>query len=318
MANDVFSRADTFLNGFLTTLEKQVQTLLSNEIGTLIVSSIILYIIIYGYMVLAGKIQTPIADLLWNLARLGIIVAFVRNEGGILTHFSEAVKELSTLGGNGKTVLANFDTLLATVSEFSERLVDQVDWFSEGFISVLVFVGFAFLAIPISLTYILSKITLHFLLALSPIFFFMLMWGWLKDSFARFVSLLISNALALVIINVLISLSIKAVEAQTKMNGNPWLVAFSFIAMGVITGMAIKYVVSVVNTVISVSVERAGAGAVGAYKGAKNFIQSATTPTANSIAQANMRTAKSQEQTQKDLQGLISNMKESLPTQPKK
>ena len=183
-------------------------------------------------MVLAGKIQTPIADLLWNLARLGIIVAFVRNEGGILTHFSEAVKELSTLGGNGKTVLANFDTLLATVSEFSERLVDQVDWFSEGFISVLVFVGFAFLAIPISLTYILSKITLHFLLALSPIFFFMLMWGWLKDSFARFVSLLISNALALVIINVLISLSIKAVEAQTKMNGNPWLVAFSFYCYG--------------------------------------------------------------------------------------
>ncbi|WP_424406050.1 TrbG/VirB9 family P-type conjugative transfer protein [Pasteurella sp. PK-2025] len=54
MGNDVFTKIDTFLNTFLTTIAQKIQTLLSGEIGTLLLVSITLYIVIYGYMVLAG------------------------------------------------------------------------------------------------------------------------------------------------------------------------------------------------------------------------------------------------------------------------
>ena len=99
MANDVFSKVDAFLEKFLTTISSDIQKLLAGDIGTIISVSVTLYIVVYGYMVLAGKIQTPFSDLVWNLARFAIIIAFIKNEGGLLTQFNEAVSSLSTIGG---------------------------------------------------------------------------------------------------------------------------------------------------------------------------------------------------------------------------
>lgn len=312
MANDVFSRVDGFLDKFLTTITTDIQKLLASDIGTVILVSITLYIVIYGYMVLAGKVQTPLSDLIWNLSRLAIIIAFVKNEGGMLDMFNEAVKGLSTIGGNGKSVLGLFDSLLETTSNFAEYTSNNADTGTGWFVKGLIWTGFALMALPVSLTFLLSKISLYFLLALSPIFFFMLMWGWLKDSFAQFATALLSNALALVCINVMVQSSIDFIKVQMNMDGNPYLVAFSFIVFGVTAGMAIKYMVSVVNSVMRVSVERAGPGIIDAYKGAKNAVLSPLSPTTNATQMAAQRAATSQVATQKELQQVAQNLNKFL------
>ena len=312
MENNVFTKIDTFLNAFLTTIVQKIQTLLSGEIGTLLLVSITLYIVIYGYMVLAGKVQTPLSDLMWNLARFAIIIAFIKNEGGILNSFNDAVKELSTIGGNGKSVLGLFDDLLEATSTYSDYVGGKTSWSAEWLTATLIWVGFGLMTIPIALTFLLSKITLYFLLALSPIFFFMLMWGWLKDSFAQYASALLSNALAMICMNVMVQSSIDFLQDQMNYAGNPFLTSFAFLVMGLIAGMAIKYMVGVVNSVMRVSVERAGAGVVGAYKGAKNALLSPFTPTANATQMATQRAATSQVETQKALQQLIQNLNKNL------
>lgn len=308
MANNVFSKVDTFLNDFLTSISQNVQTLLANDIGTLLYASISLYVVIYGYMVLTGKVQTPLADILWNLARFAIIIAFIKNEGGILGQFNEAVKGLSEIGGDGKTTLQLFDDLLTETSQFAEATSENATTGTGWAVSILIWLGFGLMSIPIALTFLLSKISLYFLLSLSPIFFFMLMWGWLKDSFAQFASALLANALALVCINIMVKSSTNFLQAQMTLSGNVWLVSFSFIVLGAMAGMAIKYMVNVINTIMKVSVERAGAGVVGAYKGARNTAQAPFTPTSNDIARSQVQASQSQVATQKALQDLAKNI----------
>lgn len=304
MANDVFTKIDTFLNDFLTQITDKVQNTLSSDIGTIINVSVVCYIMFFGYMILAGKVQTPFKDIVWNLTRLALIIAFVKNQGGILDTFEEAVKGISTLGGNGKSVLANFDSMIEPVSQFSVITAKNTSWSAEWLTSSLIWLGFGLMAVPITLTYLLAKIAFFLLLALSPIFFFMLMWGWLKDTFANFASALLSNALSLVCLNIMVNSSIDFIKAQTNADGNPFLVSFSFILFGIVAGISIKYIVTVINTVMRVSVERAGAGIVGAYKSAKNYAQSAFSPTQNDISRANVNASRSQIETQKALQDL--------------
>ena len=51
-------------------------------VAVLISGAITLYVLWMGYQTLAGKIQTPIQDVVWNLAKIGIILAFIENTSG--------------------------------------------------------------------------------------------------------------------------------------------------------------------------------------------------------------------------------------------
>lgn len=175
--------------------------------------------------------------------------------------------------------------MITPVSVYSERIGGAAThWSAEWLTATAIWVGFGIMAVPITLTYLLAKIAFFLLLALSPIFFFMLMWGWLKDTFANFASALLSNALSLVCLNIMVNYSVDFIIAQTKLDGCPFLVSFSFILFGIVAGISIKYIVTVINTVMRVSVERAGAGIVDAYKNSKNFIQSPFSPTSKDPA----------------------------------
>ena len=58
--------------------------LYGGAIAPLLVSGMSIYIIWMGYQTLAGKIQTPIVEVIWNLARASIILAFVTNAEGAM------------------------------------------------------------------------------------------------------------------------------------------------------------------------------------------------------------------------------------------
>lgn len=48
MANNVFTKIDTFLDEFLTQITDKVQSTLSSEIGTIINVSVVCYIMFFG------------------------------------------------------------------------------------------------------------------------------------------------------------------------------------------------------------------------------------------------------------------------------
>ena len=312
MANDIFARLEKFTDEQLNTLVTSIQNGISNDIATIMLASITLYVIVYGYMILAGKIQTPLQDLLWNLARFSIIIAFIQNADNLLTSAGEAVKALSTMGNDGKSGMSILDEQIEAISRFSDRVGNDANSglagdIAAGLISAIIWLGFGLMAIPLFLTFALSKITLYVLLALAPVFLFCLMWGWLKDSFANWVSALLANAMVLMIMSIISKTVAGFLSSQTAMTGNPWLVAFSFLGMGLFCGVLVQYLAGVVNSIMRVSAEKAGAGVMGVLQSARGGIDKASSllaPTQGSIAKSQLRANQAQERATNALESL--------------
>ncbi|MDG5599464.1 type IV secretion system protein, partial [Escherichia coli] len=53
-----------------------------------------IYVLWYGFTVLARKQQTPVPDFIWNICRLFIILLFVKNTGGWLNNANQAIDGL--------------------------------------------------------------------------------------------------------------------------------------------------------------------------------------------------------------------------------
>ncbi|OOF73189.1 hypothetical protein BKG91_02375 [Rodentibacter caecimuris] len=78
----VFTKVDSFITSTLSDVTKIIETQISSSVSTILLASVSLYICVYGYMVLAAKVQSPVYDLLWKLVSLAIIAAFIKNSGG--------------------------------------------------------------------------------------------------------------------------------------------------------------------------------------------------------------------------------------------
>ena len=82
------SQIESLMDGIVETAQSNFAQSLS-EITT---GAVTLYIIVYGYMVLSGKVNSPVRELLWKGASFIIILAFVNNSGGLLTLAGGAVQ----------------------------------------------------------------------------------------------------------------------------------------------------------------------------------------------------------------------------------
>ena len=122
----IFKYAQTQIEGLLDGVVKTAQSSIAESLSTVTSTAITLYIVIYGYMVLAGKINSPLKELIWKGASFVIILAFVNNVDGLLTLGGEAVQELSTIGsGSSEIGMAFLDDLLDKAFDLGSALYDQ-------------------------------------------------------------------------------------------------------------------------------------------------------------------------------------------------
>lgn len=89
----------------------------------LIVSAIITLSIMYkGYMVLAGKSQDPIRELVWDLGRKAFILSFAMGAGVWLNYSIEAVKGIYEWAGGGIGFYQQLDGLVDAVLKYMASL----------------------------------------------------------------------------------------------------------------------------------------------------------------------------------------------------
>ena len=81
------------MNGLNSVIQGQM-SLYSTMMAGLVTGSATLYILWRGYQTLAGKLHTPVEDVAWDLARMGIILAFVTNADGYLDASVAAINGL--------------------------------------------------------------------------------------------------------------------------------------------------------------------------------------------------------------------------------
>lgn len=187
MAGGVFTGLDSAVTNGLNEMTQGQMALFSSLMSTLTVSSITLYIIWRGYQTLAGKLQTPVADVVWDLARMGIIFAFVTNANGYLDAAISAINGLKDGFSGGENIWEVLDTLWSKSQDLGQHLYDMDNStyvkLNGGFAEFLVWAGTMVTLIISTIVNLCAEIILLLMTTTAPIFIWCLMYGFLRDMF---------------------------------------------------------------------------------------------------------------------------------------
>ncbi|WP_117149821.1 type IV secretion system protein [Pseudomonas coronafaciens] len=169
-------------------------------VSTLMGSAVALYILWIGYQTLAGKIQTPLEDVMWNLTKMAIIFAFIDNAGGYRESLLDSFHGLKDgLAGNTTGgVWAVLDQLWPQTQGLADSVLNMDDsvfpmkgMLAAGLVwgGALLFMGSA------ALIFLSADITMTVLGLTAPIFIFCLMFGFLRTMFNNWLQLIFSSIL---------------------------------------------------------------------------------------------------------------------------
>lgn len=252
----VFEYIDKFIDLHLDTISSGVSDIFSTQLTLLFSASISLYIMFYGYMILAGKIQAPVEDLIWNLARMALLMTFITNTDGWLDLVKAAIKTLPQLGGSDDG-LKFIDQQFTHISETAEKFAKKADWGAGWFVSGLVWLGFLLALVPAALIIVINKIMLFFLLSLLPLFIFCLMWGWLKESFNQYMSAILTNVLIIIVITAFLKGLVDfVIDYEVKTGINPVMAGMIYVVLGFFSAKFIGFITLSLMNMMRVSIDK--------------------------------------------------------------
>jgi len=180
-------------HGYVTTL------------SSLVSISIVIIIMIKGYMVLAGKSQEPIRELAWDILVKMLIVTFALNIDGWCTAVIESMEALNSWAGGGVSLYAELDILYDKTRELAGMLYDKENMILGAICMVLVYIGFSIGVLPSLIIIITTSFTLKIIVLLAPLMFFALFYGWLKNMFTQWLSIFFSNTLTVLLMSLFFS-----------------------------------------------------------------------------------------------------------------
>ncbi len=237
----------------IDTIEKAGQAssnIYVQAVAVLISGAVTLYVLWMGYQTLAGKIQTPMQDVVWNLAKMGIILAFIDNTGGYLTATLDALQGLKDglSGNNPGGVWAKLDGLWAQTQTMMETVYIQDTSYVplKGIASAsMVLIGSLSLMLISGLIFFAADLTMTLLGITAPIFIFCLMFGFLRTMFNNWLQLIFSSILTVMFASLVIDIgttfmnNIQGQVIAQASDSNILIMGAMVLVTGVLTGAAV-------------------------------------------------------------------------------
>lgn len=199
---DIFTGIGYVVDNLLETLQQMSLDDKLQQLQLLLSGIITLSIMYKGYMVLAGKSQDPIRELVWDLGRKAFILSFVMGSGMWLFYSIDAVRGIYEWVGGGIDFYEKLDGLASSVLNYIQILWN---WgkVRDGSITLAVFmiviIGICFVAICFELFFsiIACSVSNTFLIIALPLALFCLMFQATKQVFTQWCQLLLSNTFTL-------------------------------------------------------------------------------------------------------------------------
>jgi type IV secretion system protein VirB6 len=265
-----FEKFNTTIMDKLTTMGDVYQAQYATGIMSLMVGAVTLYILYSGYSTLAGKQQTPVPDLVWNLARFAMLITFITNAGGYLTALTDGLNGLKSGFTGDTSVWTALDTLWTSTQELADEIYKKDESayvaVSGGLGAALVWGGAIFLMFTSAVVFLTADMTMLFMLMTAPIFLFCLMFGFLRPMFNNWLQLIFSSILTVLFASIVIRL---AIDFQVEITGQVATQAddsnlMTMGAIGAVSGLLSGVLVTLAAGFAS---KLAGAGAEGAMQG---------------------------------------------------
>lgn len=168
-------------------------------------SIIITLVIMYkGFEVLAGRSQSPIRELTWDIAGKLLAITFALNLGGWLDLAISAMDGIYEWAGGGTQMYANLDTMLINTIELADSIWTKTSGFKDSFMAVvamlLCYIGFLVAVVPVLAIVVVTTFTQTMLVISAPIVFWLLIFKATKSVFTQWIGLLLSNTLVILLV----------------------------------------------------------------------------------------------------------------------
>lgn len=226
----IFSSVEKNLIGGITDATKGLMMNYSHMIMGLAATSVTLYIMWRGYQTLAGKLNTPMEDTMWDIMRMAIILSFVANVSGYLDGVIDAINGLKEGFSGSDNIWQLLDTLWSKAKFLGKTLhdLDESTYVKdEGWAAQFyVWLGVFALMIVTAFVSMVAEVMILLLSITAPIFIFCLMYGflrpmfnnWMQNIFAAILTILFSALSLRIVINFLTSRMAEATAQAVKAN----------------------------------------------------------------------------------------------------
>jgi type IV secretion system protein VirB6 len=334
MSQGIFTGLDNTVMSGLSTLVSTQATQYSSMMSALVGSTVTLFLLWRGYQTLAGRLNTPVGEVAWDVGRMLIILAFVTNASNYLNFVVGSIEDFKNgfgSGGAGDNIWVVLDTLWGEAQKLGSSLMelDQSTYVkTDGFFGqVLVWGGTMVVLAIATIVNLGAEITLLLMEATGPIFIFCLMYGFLHEMFNNWLKIIFTAILTLLFASVSIQMMInyfaKVLAAATASSAENNIVTLG--AQCCLAGLGAAGVVwlsaKIAGSLAGASVQaaiQAATKAGGSSIGRK--VASAASPTAkvaggvaggvsNALGSVGNMAARSREQTWGRVQASVSNMK---------
>lgn len=193
-------------------------------------TSVTLYILWRGYQTLAGKLSTPMEDVMWDLMRMAIILSFVANVSGYLDSVIDAINGLKEGFSGGDNIWQMLDTLWDKAKVLGKTLHDMDNSTyikDEGMTAQFyVWLGVFVLMLVTAFVSMIAEVMILLLSITAPIFIFCLIYGflrpmfnnWLQNIFAAILTVLFSALSLRMVINFMTKILTQSLAGAANAN----------------------------------------------------------------------------------------------------
>lgn len=261
---------NTITDGLHAVLRGQT-SVYGDMISVIAVSSFTLFVTYRGYQTLAGKLQTPVEDVIWDVGRMLLIMTFVLNLGGWLDLTISAINGLKDGFSGDENVWVLLDTVWAKAQTIGQKLYQLDDAayvkLNGGLAELLVWGGAIVTLLFGSAVNLLAELTIVLMTTTAPLFIFCLLYGflipmfnnWLKIIFTVFLTILFSALSIRIVINYLNGILDKAVNFAD--NANIITLGVQCCVAGVLSGIIIFFSAKIASALGGVAVQAVLQGA---------------------------------------------------------
>ncbi|MEI7186170.1 type IV secretion system protein [Dickeya dianthicola] len=261
---------NTITDGLQAILRGQT-SVYGDMVSIIAVSSFTVFVTYRGYQTLAGKRQTPVEDVMWDIGRMLLIMTFVLNLDGWLNVAIAAINGLKDGVSGDDNVWSLLDTVWEKAQTIGQKLYQQDDStyvkLNGGIAEILVWGGVIVTLLFGATVNLLAEIIIVLMTTTAPLFIFCLLYGfltpmfnnWMKIIFTVILTMMFSALSIRIVINYLNSILDKAVNFADS--ANIITLGVQCCVAGVISGVIIWFSAKIAGALGGVAVQATLQGA---------------------------------------------------------
>lgn len=216
MSGGIFTGMNNAIMGGLNTVLQGQASVYGSMMTMIITSSFTCYILFKGYQTLAGKLQQPVEDVLWDVGRMFLIMMFVANIGGWLDITISAINGLKDGVSGSDNIWVLLDTVWGKTQALGQDLYDRDEStyvkLNGGFAELLVWGGAIFVLTITTIVNLLAEVTILLMSTTGPIFIFCLLYGFLRPMFDNWLKTIFTAILTIMFSALFVRISIKYIN----------------------------------------------------------------------------------------------------------